>query len=276
MASTRRRTAPSTVRRPTWTTTSTALTSWACTAAGDMPASAPSASNRATTSPALLACSVPHPPSWPVLRAASSSRTSAPRASPRTSRSGRIRSAWRTRVVRVTSPAPSTLGGRASSRTTCGWSTRSSRTSSTTITRSAADASPSSAPSSVVLPTPVPPDTTNATRRRTSRRSSPPNPAGTSTAPPAPPRSSRSGPAPAASGADRRPRAAAGSRGAGHRTAARRRRRGGLVQPTPREPGQPDRQPADRLGVRPRRRPPEPARPDVHPHRTVPVDRHVA
>ena len=40
---------------------------------------------------------VPQPPSWPVLSAASRSATSAPRTSPTTSRSGRIRSACRTR-----------------------------------------------------------------------------------------------------------------------------------------------------------------------------------
>ena len=178
IVSTRRRTIPSTDRRPRCTTTSTALTSCAWTAAGVIPASAPRASNRATTSAAPLACSVPQPPSWPVLSAASSSRTSAPRASPRTIRSGRIRSACRTNVVRVTSPAPSTFGGRASSRTTCGRSTRSSRTSSTTTTRSPAADSPSSAPRRVVFPTPVPPDTTKATRRSTSRRSNPPHPGG--------------------------------------------------------------------------------------------------
>ena len=76
MVSTRRRTIPSIERRPRCTTTSTALTSWAWTAVGVMPASAPRASNRATTSAAPLACSVPQPPSWPVLSAASSSRTS--------------------------------------------------------------------------------------------------------------------------------------------------------------------------------------------------------
>lgn len=45
---------------------------------------------------------VPQPPSWPVLSAASRSATSAPRTSPTTSRSGLIRSAWRTRSARVT------------------------------------------------------------------------------------------------------------------------------------------------------------------------------
>ena len=46
--------------------------------------------------PGLLACTVPAPPSCPVLSAASRSTTSAPRTSPTTIRSGRIRSACRT------------------------------------------------------------------------------------------------------------------------------------------------------------------------------------
>ena len=96
------------------------------------------------------------PPSWPVLRAANSSRTSAPRTSPTTRRSGRIRRAWRTRSTRVTSPRPSTLAARPCSRTTCGWSTASSRTSSTRTTRSWAGTSASRPPSRVVLPVPVP------------------------------------------------------------------------------------------------------------------------
>ena len=48
------------------------------------------------------------------------SSASAPRTSPTTSRSGRSRSAARTSERTVTSPTPSTDGGRASSRTTCG------------------------------------------------------------------------------------------------------------------------------------------------------------
>ena len=155
----------------TWTTTRTALSSCACTAAGPSPASAPRASNRATASALVLACRVPQPPSCPVLSAVSSSRTSAPRTSPTTSRSGRIRSDWRTRAVRLTSPLPSTLAGRACSRTTCGWSTASSRTSSTTTSRSSGSAlARAGRPSSVVLPLPVPPLTTKATRRWTRAR----------------------------------------------------------------------------------------------------------
>ena len=67
---------------------STADASWLCAAARSRPAASASASTRAGTSSAELACRVPQPPSWPVLRAASRSTTSAPRTSPTTSRSG--------------------------------------------------------------------------------------------------------------------------------------------------------------------------------------------
>ena len=67
-------------------------------------------------------------------------------------------------VRTVTSPAPSMLGGRASSPTTCGWSGRSSVASSTRTIRSAGSTRDSSAASSVVLPNPVPPLTRNASR----------------------------------------------------------------------------------------------------------------
>ena len=89
----------------------------------------------------LFAWSVPAPPSCPVLSAVRSSRTSSPRHSPTTSRSGRMRSASRTRRARPIPPAPSRFGCRASSRTWCGWSMRSSATSSIVTIRS-----PGSAP----------------------------------------------------------------------------------------------------------------------------------
>ncbi len=133
-----------------------------------MPAIAPSASSRAGSSPAPLACTVPHPPSCPVLSAASRSATSAPRTSPITSRSGRIRSACRTRSRIETAPAPSTFGGRASNRTTWGCTGRSSPASSTNTIRSPGSTSPSSAASRVVLPVPVPPVTKKASRAATS------------------------------------------------------------------------------------------------------------
>ena len=86
---------------------------------------------------AELAWRVPQPPSWPVLRAASSSTTSAPRTSPTTSRSGRIRSACRTSVRRVDLAGALDVR-RAAPRapTTCGWSGRSSLASSTSTSRS--------------------------------------------------------------------------------------------------------------------------------------------
>ena len=65
------------------------------------------------------------------------SNASPPRTSPTTSRSGRIRSAARTSSRTLTAPAPSALAGRASSRTTCGWPSRSSAVSSIVTMRSA-------------------------------------------------------------------------------------------------------------------------------------------
>ena len=53
-------------------------------------------------------------------------------------RSGRMRNAVRTRSRTGTAPAPSALGGRASSRTTCGWTSRSSAVSSIVMMRSVA------------------------------------------------------------------------------------------------------------------------------------------
>ena len=115
---------PASRRRPSirsrWSTRSKALTVCRATASGDRPAVAPSASSRAGTSASEFACSVPAPPSWPVLSAARSSRSSAPRHSPTTSRSGRMRSASRSSASRPTRPAPSRFAWRASSETTCG------------------------------------------------------------------------------------------------------------------------------------------------------------
>ena len=176
--STRGRTTPARARPPrgagvgrsgvrtTCTTASSAAASWLCAAARGSPAASASASTRAGTSAAELAWMVPEPPSWPVLRAASSSVTSAPRTSPTTSRSGRIRSAWRTRSRTVISPAVSMLGGRASKETTCGCAGLSSAESSTTTTRSAGSTRPSSVESRVVFPDPVPPLTRSAARAR--------------------------------------------------------------------------------------------------------------
>ena len=97
------------------------------------------------------------------------SSASGPRTSPTTIRSGRIRSALRTSRRIVTSPRPSRFGGRASSRTTCGWRSRSSAASSIVTTRSPAPMNADSALSVVVLPEPVPPQTRRLARARTAR-----------------------------------------------------------------------------------------------------------
>ena len=73
-------------------------------------------------------------------------------------RSGRIRSAVRTRARTLTAPAPSAFGGRASRRTTCGWTSRSSAVSSMVTTRSPAGIAADSELSSVVFPALVPPE----------------------------------------------------------------------------------------------------------------------
>ena len=120
---------------------------------------------RAGTSRAALAwMMVPQPPSWPVFSAASMSVTSAPRTSPTTSRSGRIRRACRTRSRSEISPLPSTFASRLSRLTTCGCFGLSSLESSTMTSRSRGSTSDSRAASSVVFPLPVPPETRNATR----------------------------------------------------------------------------------------------------------------
>ena len=87
------------------------------------------------------------------------SSASPPRTSPTTILSGRIRSALRTSCLIVTSPLPSRLGGRDSSRTTWRWRRRSSAASSIVTIRSSPGMAPDSAPSVVVLPEPVPPET---------------------------------------------------------------------------------------------------------------------
>ncbi len=89
------------------------------------------------------------------------SRASPARTSPTTSRSGRMRSAARTSARTVTPPAPSALGGRASSRTTCGCASRSSAVSSMVTMRSVCGIDCDNALSNVVLPALVAP----ATRR---------------------------------------------------------------------------------------------------------------
>ncbi len=107
-----------------------------------------------------FACAVDIEPSCPVFMAWSMSRASPPRTSPTRIRSGRIRRAFRTSCRTVTSPAPSTLGGRASRETTCGWGSRSSAASSMVMSRSPGGMNEESTPSNVVFPVPVPPETT--------------------------------------------------------------------------------------------------------------------
>ena len=78
-------------------------------------------STRCIASRVLLAWTVVIEPSWPVFMAWSMSSVSAPRHSPTTMRSGRIRRALISRSRMVIWPLPSMLAGRVSRRTTCGW-----------------------------------------------------------------------------------------------------------------------------------------------------------
>src|SRR3989454_930742 len=80
-------------------------------------------SSREIESRGVLAWMVEIDPSWPVFMAWSMSSDSPPRTSPTMMRSGRMRRLLRTRSRCVTSPRPSMLGGRVSSRHTWGcWS----------------------------------------------------------------------------------------------------------------------------------------------------------
>ena len=90
----------------------------------------------ASASRGVLACTVDSEPSWPVFIAWSMSSASAPRTSPTMMRSGRMRSALRTRSRIVTWPRPSMLGGRLSRRTTWRWCSCSSTASSMVTMRS--------------------------------------------------------------------------------------------------------------------------------------------
>ena len=114
-----------------------------------------------------LACAVESEPSWPVFMACNMSRASPPLTSPTMIRSGRMRRALRTRSRTVTSPRPSTLGGRASSPTTCGLPNRSSAASSIVMRRSPSGMNEASTLSSVVFPELAPPETTMLARPRT-------------------------------------------------------------------------------------------------------------
>ena len=98
--------------------------------------------------------------------ACSMSNASPPRTSPMMMRSGRIRSALRTRSRWVISPLPSRLVGRVSRRTTCGCCNCSSAASSTVTTRSPGSISRDMAFIIVVLPEPVPPEMMMFSRAR--------------------------------------------------------------------------------------------------------------
>ena len=111
---------PSTSREM-WTSRSNppAICSRIALIGSSMPAISTSISSRCRASRAELAWTVVSEPSWPVFIAWSMSSVSAPRTSPTMMRSGRIRSALRTRSRMRISPSPSTFGGRDSSETTC-------------------------------------------------------------------------------------------------------------------------------------------------------------
>ena len=122
------------------------------------PAISTMVSMRASASRGELAWTVDSEPSWPVFIAWSMSSASAPRTSPTMIRSGRMRSALRTRSRIATSPSPSMFFGRDSSRRTWRWSSCSSAASSIVTMRSCRGSPADSAFSSVVLPVPVPPE----------------------------------------------------------------------------------------------------------------------
>ena len=98
------------------------------------------------------------------------SSASGPRHSPTTIRSGRIRSAFRSRSRMLTSPWPSTFAGRASSVMTWICCSRSSAASSMVTIRSRVEMYDDSAFISVVFPAPLPPDTMTLRRPRTHAR----------------------------------------------------------------------------------------------------------
>ena len=119
------------MRRARWTMRSMAeaTCSRIARSGSSTPAISTIVSRRASASRGVLAWTVVSEPSWPVFMAWSMSSASPPRTSPTMMRSGRMRSAFRTRSRMRTSPSPSMFGGRASSRTTwrcCSWSSAAS------------------------------------------------------------------------------------------------------------------------------------------------------
>jgi hypothetical protein len=126
------------VSRCTCTTTSIADENCCRTAfsGSSKPAIITIVSTRCTASRVLLACTVVIEPSCPVFIACSMSSVSAPRHSPTTIRSGRIRKLLISKSRIVIRPLPSMFGGRDSRRTTCGWRNCSSAASSIVTIRS--------------------------------------------------------------------------------------------------------------------------------------------
>ena len=125
-------------RRLMCTTRSSAEAIWSRIARSgrSMPAMSVIVSRRNSASRGELACTVDSEPSWPVFIAWSMSSVSAPRTSPTMMRSGRMRSALRTRSRIVTAPRPSMFGGRDSRRMRWSWSSWSSAASSIVTMRS--------------------------------------------------------------------------------------------------------------------------------------------
>ncbi len=132
------------------------------------PASSGRVDSFASASRAWLAW-IEHMPGSPEFSAISRSSDSASRTSPTTRRSGRIRRASLISRRRVISPVPSRLGWRHCIATQSGLEADSSKVSSTVTTRSSGRALASSAPSSVVLPDCVAPDTRMFCPLRTQR-----------------------------------------------------------------------------------------------------------
>ena len=129
---------------------------------------------RTMVSCGVPACSVVSDPSCPVFIACSMSMHSAPRTSPTTMRSGRMRRALVTKSRMVTAPCPSIDASRASSLTTWGWHANLSSAESSIVTiRSFFGISQDNALSSVVLPEPVPPATAKSCRNLTAQDSNP-------------------------------------------------------------------------------------------------------
>jgi hypothetical protein len=154
--------------RSTWMMISIAATicSRIARSGNSVPAISTIVSRRESESRGELAWVVVMPPSWPVFMAWSMSSASGPRHSPTMMRSGRMRRALMTSSRMVTSPLPSMLGGRFSSRMTCFWRICNSAASSMVMMRSPAGMKLDRTFSSVVLPEPVPPEMTMFSRPR--------------------------------------------------------------------------------------------------------------